>query len=424
MSFLDRFRGIRQETSKRLWGTLSSKNAPPTFVSDFILEQAWNRDDPTHRGRMARRDPSAYQITHGLAHNVFDDGFIFVDTEDDEKEIMQDVLKDLERMDHLKYLGLALGGEREQGNAWLGVFPEDLDLRVGVIESDAPRIANLDYFTEETAEVVEYDDIGNPVKLEIKVLTNTGNKVNNEQRYPVYIKDCIPVRTRPYDRSHRGIPVTYPVWDALCGLNLVFYAITTYSMKMGVGALIMTTKGAVTAPDKAAAETAMEDLSISRVGVIPGRSVEKLEFIGASGSTIDFSAYINSYLEQIAAGSKYPKDALVGTSAGAITGSEVNSKALYAVIQGEQTAMEPVIREVVRRMGHLDDNYNIKWATRYATDEMQQAQIRVLNVQADEAEQRIKDAKEGKNDFQMKRIKIQREDNERGDKNQFADVRR
>jgi len=63
--------------------------------------------------------------------------------------------------------------------------------------------------------------------------------------------------------------------------------------------------------------------------------------------------------------------------------------------------MEPVIRELVRRMGHEDDNYDIKWNVRYATDEMQQAQIRVLNVQADEGEQRIKDAKEGKNDFNI-----------------------
>jgi len=296
MGFLDRLRGIRQETSQKVWGTLSNKNAPPTFVSDFILEQAWNRDDPTHRGTMARRDSaSAYQTTHGLAHNTLDDGFIFVDTEDNEKEIMQPVLKDLERMDHLKWLGLALGGEREQGNSWLGVFPEDVDIRVGVIESDAPRIANLDYFTEETAEIVEYDEIGNPTKLEVKVLTNTGEKVDKEQGFIVNIEDCIPLRFRPYDRSHKGIPVTYHCWDAHCGLNLIYYAITTYSMKMGVGALIMTTKGVVTAQDKSDAQTSMEELGTAKVGVIPGRAVEKLEFIGASGSTIDFPSYINAF---------------------------------------------------------------------------------------------------------------------------------
>ena len=401
MGILDRFRGIRQETSQRVWAPLSDKNAPPTFKSDFVLEQAWNRDDPLHRGNMARRDPSAYQVTHGLAHNVFDDGFMFVDKEDDEKEIMQDILADLERMEHLKWLGLALGGEREQGNSWLGVFPEDVDIRVGVIESDAPRIANLDYFTEETAEVVEYDDIGRPLVLEVKVLTNTGQVIEKAQGHIVNIEDTIPLRFRPYDRSHRGIPITYPAWNAHVGINLVLSAITTYSMKMGVGALIMTTKGAISTADKAAAEAAMEDLSVSRVGVIPGRSVEKLEYIGAGGSTIDFPTYIDAFRKEISAGSKYPMDALVGTSAGAITGSEVNSKALYAVIQGEQTNMEPIIRELVRRMGHEGDDYDIKWATRYATDEMQQAQIRVLNAQADEAEQRIKGMQENKPDFSV-----------------------
>ena len=51
----------------------------------------------------------------------------------------------------------------------------------------------------------------------------------------------------------------------------------------------------------------------------------------------------------------------------------------------------------MRRMGHDSEDYDIKWNIRYATDELQAAQIRVLNAQADEAEQRKKNMEKGDN---------------------------
>lgn len=394
----------RMETSAKVWGTTAFKNTPPTFVSDFILEGAWRRDEMSHRGNMARRNAPAYNMTTSIAHNIFDDGFVFKDKKDPEKEVMQDVLKELERMEHLKYMSLALAGERMYGHTWLGVLPESADdLRVGdITPENGPRIAKLDFFTPETSEITEWSDIGEPTKIDVFVYTNAGKSTGPgtiagsvRQRIPVNTEDCILFRTRPFDRSHEGMPVTYPVWNALVGLEMIFHAITTYSMKMGVGALIMTTKGAISTEDAAATKAMMEDLSVSRVAVVPGRAVEDLKYIGASGSSISFDAYIDAFMSQIAAGSKIPKDVLVGTSAGAITGSEVNSKALYAVIQGVQTSMEPYIRELVRRMGHMGDEYDIEWNVRYATDERMAAEIRVLNTQADEGEQRIKQMKEG-----------------------------
>jgi hypothetical protein len=170
-------------------------------------------------------------------------------------------------------------------------------------------------------------------------------------------------------------------------------------MKMGVGALIMTTSGRASTADITAAKAAMEDLSVSRVGVVPGDAVKSLEFIGASGSSIDFSAYIDAFLGQIAAGTGYPKDVLLGSNAGSISGSEVPSRALYALIQGDQTKMEPYIRDVVRKMGHEGNEYKIKWPVRSATDERAEAEIRVLHATADEAEQRVENMKatEGRN---------------------------
>lgn len=400
MGILDRLRGIRQEATKRLWATSAEKNAPPTFVSDFILEGAWSRDEVEHLGKMSRRDASAYALTTGISNNVFDDGFKFVKKGDeDEEEIMQDVQDTLERLEAKKWLSLALAGERTFGHTWFYVGTEELstDSYTG-----SPRVLSLDVFTPEYASPSEFDDIGRPVEITVKVLTNTGNSSQAQyQEMPIPTSDCILFRTRPYDRSHEGLSVLWPVWNALCGLNFIFHSITMYDMKIGMGALILKTKNIVSDEDMVAAQRAMHDLSVTRVAVIPGDVVESLGFEGAGAGSTDFYTHITAFREEIAAGSKIPKDVLTGSNAGAITGSEVNSKALYAVIQGIQAAMVPYIRELVRRLGHESNDYDIVWNTRYATDEMQQAQIRVLNAQADEAAQRIKGMEEGRADFQI-----------------------
>jgi len=396
MSFLDRLRGVRQEASARLWPTTAYKNTPPSFVSDFITEGAWNRDNMQHRGKMSRRNACAYNMTAGLANNTWDDGFKFVSKDDPEQEIMQEVLKELERMEHLKYMALAHAGELTYGQTFLFVGKEDdEDLRVGEIQpKNGPRVANFDVFTPETYEITKWDDIGKPLEFDVLVHTNAGDNTKEYQKFPIKTEDCISFRRGQFDRSYKGTPITYPCWNALVGLELLFHSVTTYAMKVGLGALILTTKGAISSDDLASAKDAMEDLSVSRVGVVPGRAVEKLEYIGASGSSVNFDVYIDAFLDQIAAGSKIPRDVLTGSSAGAITGSEVNSRALYAVIQGEQTRQEPRIREVVRRMGYESDDYDIMWNVRYATDEKQQAEIRALNAQAEMLEAQAKFASE------------------------------
>jgi hypothetical protein len=213
MGFLDRLRGLRTEATQRIFSTTAKKNAPPTYVNDFILEQAWVRDEPLCQGKMVRMNPYAWAVTVGLAYSVFEDDFRFVDPDDPEKEIMQDTKKQLDRMECLRWFSLALGGERTYGHCWLYVGEEEL--QVDIEPTDRPRIANLDVFTPEFASVTEWDDVGRPKTLEVKVLTSKGHEAQQYHVQEIPIKDCILVRTRPFDRSHEGLPVTGPIWNSL-----------------------------------------------------------------------------------------------------------------------------------------------------------------------------------------------------------------
>jgi hypothetical protein len=179
------------------------------------------------------------------------------------------------------------------------------------------------------------------------------------------------------------------------GTALIGHAVTTYSAKMGMGAPVITTKGAIGTERAAAAEAALEDWSPTRAFVIPNTVVEKFEFIGASGSTVDFGKYHDIFLDEIAAGTKIPRSELTG-GAEIAAGVDVGPDNLAKIIQGEQTRFEVYIREVVRKMNGDSQNYKIYWPVKVAVDEKQEAEIRMMNAQADMMEQQAKMASEGR----------------------------
>ena len=118
MGIMDRLGCIRQEAAQRIYGSLVGKNDPVTYVNDFITGGYWQHNEVLHQSKMMQMNPYAWMVTIGLANAVFEDGFKFVDPEDDEKEIMEDTLKQLQDMEYQKWFGLSLGGERGFGHTW------------------------------------------------------------------------------------------------------------------------------------------------------------------------------------------------------------------------------------------------------------------------------------------------------------------
>jgi len=386
---MERLGFIRQETSQRVWGTTTYKNDPITYVDEFITGGYWNQDEVLHQAKMMRMNPYAWAVTIGLANTVFEDGFKFVDVNDDEKEIMHDTRKQLKDMEFLKWAALALGGERGHGWTWLYVGTEELQTDTTI---ERPPVMYFDAFTPEYAKVSEWDNAGRPTTLNLKVYVGGGGGSFIEK--PISVADCILIRNRPYDRSHKGLPVTGPIWRALVGTAIIGHAVNVYAGKMGMGAPVITTKGAVGTERAAAAEKALEDWSPTRAFVIPNTVVEKFEFIGASGSTVDFASYHSIFLDEIAAGTKIPRSIITG-GAEVAAGAEVGPESLYQLIQGEQTRFEPYIREVVRRMNGDTQEYKILWPVKIAATEEKKAQIRMLNAQADMMEAQADMAKQG-----------------------------
>ena len=396
MGIMETLGYIRRETSQRIWGSTVGKNDPVTYVDDFITGGYWQYNNVEHQAFMMRLNPYAWAVTVGIANAVFEDDWYFVDPEDDEKKVMEDTKKRLDEMEANKWFALSYAGERGHGHTWLYVGTEELQTDSTI---ERARVLNLDAFTPEYATVIEWELNGAPKTLNLKVMVGGQGTFVEE---PIPVADCILIRNRPYDRTHKGLPVTSPIWRSLVGTALIGHGVTTYTAKMGMGAPVITTKVAIGTERAAAAEAALEDWSPTRAFVIPNTVVEKFEFIGASGSTVDFSIYHDIFLDEIAAGTKIPRSIITG-GAEVAAGAEVGPDSMAQLRQGLQTQFEPYIRELVRRMNGDSEEYKIFWPVKVAVDEKQEAEIRYMNAQADLMEQQAKMASEGRgpNDIQV-----------------------
>jgi len=255
-----------------------------------------------------------------------------------------------------------------------------------ILPDTEPRIANLDVFGPENSEVIEYDSDGNPKTLEVTVLKSKGTgtaKGTEESKTEIDMKHIVPWRTRPlpHERSHKGLPVLEPVWTTLIALEAAMNSSDFYLSKIGHGMYVIVTPKGLGATKTTRLENTMKAASVTRSVVVNKRDVEDIKFVNATGSPINFPAEIDSRLGIIAAGVGIPKDVLVGLSAGSITGSEVNIKLLYQTLNQHQTSYEPMIRQVAQKLGAKDNNYKIRFITRYAHDEEQKSRIEMNHAQ-------------------------------------------
>ena len=347
------------------------KNAPPSFVSIIIKDKVNDPDKEVHQRKMALNSAVAYNIVVKLSQNTFDDGWEFVDEKGNVIEAMMSIQQKLRSLNAIFYFTQNLILERMYGYGWMYLIREN------------GAIIGLDFISPEMTDVIEYDKNGDPSLLEVTVAKADKAAKKEEIKIEIKTEDTIHFRTRPWpnERTYKGIPVVYPAWTPLVSIEQTLHSSDFYLAKIGYGAYTVTTTSKATQTNIDAIEKMMIRGSVTRVNILPGKYVDDIKFIGADGTPTDFMKEVDTRLSLIAAATGVPKDTIIGLSAGSITGSEVNVKALYQTLNSIQTSCEPYIRDLVRELGHTDENYFIRFIRRFAHDEEQQAKIRMNEAQ-------------------------------------------
>ena len=375
----DTLGNVRTEVQKRLWTGSTDYTAPITFIDDLIKQDTYNRDELLHQREVAQKDSVAKYIVVKIAENTLDDGFRLVKRIGDEEEIMPEVQEALKKLDFKRWFTEALVSERMHGSGYIYTGPNRYRQDWTDAGLEGGQIASLDVFTPINAKVLKEDYDTNGVPTFVTVWYNPAN-TSVTDRLPY--SDFIQVMTRPIGRSYNGYHAMYACWTELAYIRISKHALNFAHGKWGLGLFLWWAKGTLTGTIKTQIEDMLEGISASRAGLVNMDDIDRVEWTGPQGGgTTDIVTGIDMYLGLISAATGIPKDILTGVSAGAITGSEVNNKALYATLNQVQQSLEPFIRELITRMGY-NGEYEIEWNTRYATDELDKANIEVSHVSA------------------------------------------
>ena len=391
-----RFRRVKKfsyEDWKNLYDVSSDKTKPLSFTSDLVTGEFTNVNDWRHLLAVSRKDPIARKICVGLSRNALDDWFVVRKKNPDkdaEEELIEHpkneaIQEEFLHMDAKYWFTQALIGMRTFGSSALVLNynkHRDDNLENGITTH---QIATLDVFTPENMIIPNdaYDEVtGEPDHIKIYP-----NATNENVTDTIPWDELIWWNVDPKGRSYDGYSALYAVWDLMTYLRESIDANSWSHKKFAAGIWMWYIKGGMDAGLKADLEEDLKDINHRRALVAESDTVEKVEWSGpsASGSTsIIEGADFN--LGLIAAGSDVPKDMYTGVSAGAITGSETNSKELYATISGIQSDIDPYVLGTIEEMGYEIDDMIIDWNIRFAIDELQQAQVRLLNAQAAQME--------------------------------------
>ena len=137
-------------------------------------------------------------------------------------------------------------------------------------------------------------------------------------------------------------------------------------------------------PEVDAAEETFKNINVRSYFITPPGY--KFELIGTNNA-LNPQPYLDYMLTTLAAGVFGSKVAMLGTEAGAVTGSEINMHEKYSIIADEQSNfVEPILHELVIReqaWGHLPKGrFWFEWCKLWEMDDLEAADVDLKRAQA------------------------------------------
>ena len=191
------------------------------------------------------------------------------------------------------------------------------------------------------------------------------------------------------EHPYLGLSVMDPVWDDATGWRNIRWALYQMLWRYGMGYPHFQFEGADQDDiDDWEAGGGLTDFFVR--GVFLSDEKASVKFIGLEGITVQPKEYINMAYMSMSTGSRISQDLLKGVSAGAVTGSETNLKEYAKKISNEQSDVEDVPMELVRRLmetGQVDHDYkkkpfSIEWKGAFELSEVDAARVQLQESMA------------------------------------------
>jgi hypothetical protein len=340
-----------------------------------------------------KREPAAKKVVYDIAKDTFDNWFKIVQHESAENKIENldsKIQKWLTKLNAKTFLIMAQTFARLYGWSIMVLnFVDNGDSLEDEVSNPTDLLALAVYAKTQVRKIDDDEDIQSPRHGYPEYYTMYAkNALYGKQK--IHHTRIIHVPGLLLDHRYKGHSVLEVLHDDMLGFRYFRWGVYMSGIRHLSGFPDIELQGADKKKiDEFIASGQFDNLNAQRYFV--HNEKQKLEFKGAQSVALNPLQYYPIPLEQISLGSGIPEPQLRGAQAGALTGSEENTKAYFKIVSDEQTSMEPVARQLIDwiiKIKLSEDSkdkeieYFIEWNPGFELSEREKAEIRLMNAQA------------------------------------------
>lgn len=396
------FKGDTKTEYRRLNGYLNSKDGyTENPFGHFKTATANDREDeyfmqwvlPVKLHRIALRTAVGWRLTYGFAEDVWNNefGILLPNDKKQTDKINRKLIPYLQSRRFFQEMEKFTAYVKEQGESILLCYYKDSgnpDNYVNPI-SKSDEILRVEAFNPIDYWIPEFDKHGDASLYRITV--KGPDKSRSLITVDVHPSRVIRKTGDNVEYRYTGYSELAVVYDSVVVLSTILKASGEAAYRWGTGHPTFFTQNLIKESDFERLANKLQDYTRRSLHFVPSEYVDRIEMLGQAGSMLNLKALADIAMEQVIIGSGFPRPILLGEVAGVVSGSEVNERSYYALLDTEHTELEPVIKEYFARDKNIRallkgvDYYEVEWGIRQVlakVDEIEYRQKEISNALA------------------------------------------
>lgn len=351
--------------------------------NEFFMQ--WSHPIKLHR--VAIRTPLGYRITYGFAEDVWNNnlGVIIPEKPDISEEISKNLIAYLKSREWFREMEKFTGFLREQGQAVLLFYHEDFETFDDLekpIEGN-PEILGVEAFNYTNYDIITWDDFGDPELFNITFQKSgpiRGASVRVHKSRLIHFVD------KNIYRREKGHSILSVCYDSLVILSNIMKGAGEAAYRWGTGHPLILTKDLT---DEVALNKMKQSIGTPTRRswhILPSEYIDSFTMIGQAGQMLNLKSMADMVIDEIVGATGIPRPILLGEVAGVVTGSEVNERSYFALLDKVHTDLEPVVREYfnrdvnIRKLLYKYPLWELDWGLREVLSKQDAIEIRQKEI--------------------------------------------
>ena len=378
IKFLDGYRHLKDGYTENPFGHY--KNPSSSIIEgEYFMQWIY----PMKLHRIALRTATGYKIVYKQAEDIWNNN-LGIKIEDDQKaaiKINRQLVPYLRTRKWFKEMEKLSAYAIEQGESILLLYYDDQ----GDIDSYATKVGpHAEILRVEAFNILDYhipafDKAGDPARYEITV--KTGDNWNSYISVPVHPSRVIRHYGPNVDYRWQGYSDLAAIYDPINILSVILKAAGEAAFRWSTGHPVIFTKDLFTETDLQKLKDSIGDFTRRSWHMVPSEYVDRIDLMGQAGSMLNLKSLADIAIDQIVIGSGFPRPILLGEVAGVVSGSEVNERTYFALLDRRHTELESFIYTYFKKDINIQkllvgvEYFELDWGIREVLNKMDEAEL-------------------------------------------------